>query len=71
MMGSERLFTGRQAALQHRLGLGIAALLEIKHREVVEAGSNFGVIGPERVFPDCQPALLERLCLGVAVLFEV
>ena len=68
MIGTERLLSDRQRALVERLGLGIATLVVVKRRQIVQRCRDIGMIGTERLFPDRQRALVERLGFGVATL---
>ena len=51
-----------------RLGLGIAALLPVEHREVVETGGDIRMLGTERLLADGEGAFVQRLGLGIAAL---
>jgi hypothetical protein len=46
MIGSEGL-RYRQRALEERLGIGIAALLPVQRRQIVQRCRDFGMIGSE------------------------
>ena len=71
MIGTERFFADRQRALVERLGVGIAALVVVKHRQIVQRLRDIGMIGTKRLFSDRQRALVERLGVGIATLLLV
>ena len=71
MVGTERLLADRQRALVERLGLGVAALVLVQLRQIVQAVATSGMVGTERLLVDRQRALVERLGLGVAALVAV
>jgi hypothetical protein len=58
VLGAKRLLANRQAALVERLGLRIATLVVVEHRQVVEAGGDLAVLGAERLLPDREAALV-------------
>ena len=71
VLGPQRLLADGEAALEERLGLGVAALVLVQPGQVVERGAHVGVVGPQRLLADGEAALVERLGLGVAALGPV
>jgi len=53
-------------ALVERLGIGVAALGVIQHRQIVQRVAHVQVVRPQGLFPDRQGVLVQRLGLGVA-----
>ena len=68
MVRPQRLLQDRQRPLIQGLGLGVPALGAVKHRQVVEARGDIGVLWPECLFSNRQRPLVKRLGLGVAAL---
>jgi len=52
MVGPERLFIDRDAALEGYLDVGVAVLAAVQLCEVIETSRDIGMVGPERLFPD-------------------
>ena len=55
---TEDFLPDRQSAFQQRLGFGVAALLFIEQRQVVETLCDIGMIGAEHLLSDRQRALV-------------
>jgi hypothetical protein len=53
--------SGRQRALEERLGVGIASLRVVKLRQIVQRCSDMRMIGTERLFVYLKRAPVERL----------
>ena len=68
MLRAERLLADGEGAFVQRLGLGIAALRLVEHREVVETGADIRVLRAERLLADGEGAFEQRLGLGIAAL---
>ena len=47
------------------IGLLVAPLMSVEHRQVVEAHGDVGMIRPKRLLPDRQGTLQQRLGCGV------
>ena len=68
VLRTERLLADGEGAFVQRLGLGIAALRPVEHREVVETGADIRVLRAERLLADGEGAFVQRLGLGIAAL---
>ncbi len=73
--GREKFFSAllydRQATLEKRLGLAIAALFVIEQRKVVEALGNIAMLGAQHLLPDRQGAFSKRLGIAIAGLIAI
>jgi hypothetical protein len=61
VVGPEPLLPDGQGPAEERFGLGIAPLLIMERRQVVEAGGDVRMVGPEPLLRDGQGALGARL----------
>ena len=50
MIATERLFGNGQRPLVERLGVGVAALVEIQQTQIVQRLSDIGMVATERPF---------------------
>jgi hypothetical protein len=68
MINAEDLFSYGEEASVQRLGLGIAALRLVKHREVVETDADIRMLRTNCLLLDGEGACAQRLGLGIAAL---
>ena len=68
MLGAPRYLGDRQRPSIERLGLAVAALVQIEASEVVELGAGLGMVGAARRLDDRQRLDEKRLGLAVAAL---
>src|ERR1700738_2052715 len=66
MIAPERLLVNRQRTLVERLGVGVAALVVIEQRQIVQRRRDLGMIAPECLLVNGQRTLVQRLGVGVA-----
>ena len=71
MIGTERFLADRQRSLVQRFRIGIAPLLVVQERKIVQRRCDIGMIGTERFFAYRQRALVQRLGIGIATLVVV
>src|SRR5262245_2559143 len=71
VLRSQRLLVDRERAPVERLGLGIATLILVHKRKVVETDGDRRMLRPQPLLVDRERALGERLGFGMAALIAV
>ena len=60
-----------QGTQEKRFGIGMAMLLQVEHRQLVEAGPDLATVWSKRDFPDGKRASVQSLSLSAASLSAV
>ena len=68
MFRTGRLLVDRQRALEQRLGVGVAALLLVQRRQIVQGLPDIGMTWRQRLFAHRQRPLEQRFGIGIALL---
>ena len=71
MIGTERLLADSQRSFVERLGIGVAALVDVERSQIVQRPGDVGMIRSKRLLVDRQRPLIEWLGFGVAALVDV
>ena len=71
MVGSQYLFADRQRPLVERLRIGVATLVIVKQRQVVQRHGHIRIVRAARLFVDCQRTLVERFGVSITALVVV
>ena len=71
MIGTESFFSYRQGASVQPLRIGIATLVAVERRRIVQGNRDIGMVGAKGFFADRQSALVQRFRLRIASLLSV